>query len=97
MKDSTYQLLSNDTENSGILWFCNICRKTTSGVISKLSNLEIRLQSIESNRTSERSEMKAMSKLVESLQDRCKKLEKKIQEMSEEKESAHAGKPGTCV
>ncbi len=87
VSDSTYELLADDSENSGILWFCNICRKTTSGVISKLSNLEIRLQSIESDRKSDRNEMKVMAKHIESLQDRCTKLEKKIQEMLEEKES----------
>ena len=47
VSDSLYEFLNDETENDSILWFCNICRKVTSGILSKLSNIEIRLKQLE--------------------------------------------------
>ncbi len=79
VSDTMYELLSDDAENEGIYWSCNICRKTTLGIIQKLSNLEIRLQAIESEKTNDQNKIKNMSNKIDTLEKTCQDLEKKIQ------------------
>ncbi len=69
------------TENSGIYWFCYICRKTTRGVFQTLGNLEVRLQAIESVKANDQSKLKDACNKIESLQKTCQVLETRIQQL----------------
>ncbi len=70
-------------ESDGVLWFCFICRKTTRGVVNQLANIEIRLQSVEAERKKDHDEIKALNKLVQNLQKKCREFESEIKQLSE--------------
>ncbi len=57
-------------EDAGILWFCQACNKTTKNMISKMSQMELRLNNIEIK-------MEASNKEFEELQNHCKLLQNK--------------------
>ncbi len=84
VSDSIFDLLRS--ECGGVLWFCNICRKTTRGMIQKMSNIELRVQAIEAGLSKDKEEMKGLHNLVKSLQETCKGLEKKVKQLMEDKE-----------
>ncbi len=84
VSDTLFDLLSSECD--GVLWFCNICRKTTRGMIQKMSNMELRLQAIEAGRSKDNEEVKGLHNLVLSLQETCKALEKKVKQLTEDKQ-----------
>ncbi len=84
ISDAKYEFLTS--ENNGIMWFCYICRKTTSGIINKLANIEIRLQKIETEREKQHTAVKDLNQLVHQLQEKCKAMEDKIQHLSDGKQ-----------
>ncbi len=86
VSDAMYEFLSDEAESAGVFWFCYICRKTTHGMFQKLSNLEVRLQAIESKKTKDHAKVEDMSNKVQSLERTCQKLENKIQELVENNE-----------
>ncbi len=85
VSDKLLEIITDET--NGILWFCNICKKTTRGMIQKMSNMELRLQAIEAARITDHSEMQALSKLVKSLQDSNNTLENKVKQLVDEKQA----------
>ncbi len=66
----------NDTDD--VLWFCKSCRVTTSNVVSKLSQFELKFAEILSNEDDLKKEMAVMHKLITSLNERNKSLEKQL-------------------
>ncbi len=84
VSDSLFDFLTSD-ECGGVFWFCHICSITTRGMIQKMSNLELRLQAIEVERSKEQNEVKDLKNLVQSLQETCKTLESNVKQLSEEK------------
>ncbi len=83
VSDTLYNILTSN-ECDGILWFCNICAKTTRGIIQKLSNMEMRLQAVEGERSKDHTELKRLNNLVQSVQDTCRALQNTVKELSEE-------------
>ncbi len=86
VSDTMYELISDETENGGIYWFCHICRKSTRGVFNTLANLEVRLQAIESEKGKDQNKLKDTSNKVEALQNFCQVLETEIQQLKENNE-----------
>ena len=84
VSDNLFDFLTS-SESDGVFWFCHICSLTTRGMIQKMSNMELRLQAIEAERSKEHNELKSLNNLVQSLQESCKSLENKVKELSEEK------------
>ena len=84
VSDSIFDLLRSECD--GVLWFCNICRKTTRGMIQKMSNMELRLQAIEAAISKDNEERKGLYSLVKSLQETCKVLESKVKQLTEDKQ-----------
>ncbi len=84
VSDSLFDFLTSDDCN-GVFWFCNICSITTRGMIQKMSNMELRLQAIEVERSKDHNEVKTLKNLVQSLQETCKILERNVKQLSEEK------------
>ncbi len=67
-------------ETDDVLWFCKSCRVTTSNVVSKLSQFEVKFAEILSKEDVLKKEMAVMHKLITSLNERNKSLEKQLQE-----------------
>ncbi len=86
VSDAMFDLISDETENGGIYWFCYICRKTTRGVFNTLANLEVRLQAIESEKGKDQNKLKDTSNKVEALQKSCQVLETKVQQLKDNNE-----------
>ena len=78
-----YDLLTDESESTGIFWFCYICRKSTHGIIQKLCSLEVRLQAIESEKAKDHAKMEDMSNKIGNLERTCQNLEIKIQQLIE--------------
>ena len=83
VSDTLFDILTGECD--GVLWFCHICSKTTRGMIQKMSNMELRLQAIEAERSKDHNELKSLNNLVQSLQDTCKILQSNVEQLSEEK------------
>ena len=87
VSDAKYEFLSNQNDNSGIVWFCGACKRTTSGMFQHIANLEIRLKSIETERQKEKHEMSVLQNLVNALNKRINSLEESVGDIQEQAES----------
>ncbi len=81
VSEAKYDFLKD--EDNGVLWFCYICRITTRGIINKLANIEMRLQTVEAERKKGQDEIKVLNNQVKKLEKRCGDLEGEIQQLSD--------------
>ncbi len=70
-------------EEDGILWFCHACRRTTRNMIGKMSEMEKRLVSLESQMKTSIQEIKNLRNQCESLQTKNSALDKAVTETIE--------------
>ncbi len=75
-------------EEDGILWFCHACRRTTRNMIGKMSEMEKRLVSLESQMKTSIQEIKNLRNQCESLQTKNSALEKAVTETKENLKNA---------
>ncbi len=75
-------------EEDGILWFCHTCRRTTRNMIGKMSEMEMRLASLENQMRTSIEEIKVTQNQCESLQIINTELEKVVTETKEKLENA---------
>ncbi len=87
VSDTKYEFLSNQSDNSGIVWFCRACKRTTSGMFQHIANLEIRLKSIETERQKEKHEMSVLQNLVNALNKKINSLDESVGDIQEQAES----------
>ncbi len=87
VSDLKHEVLFNTDD---VLWFCKSCRVTTSNVVSKLSQFELKFAEVLSNEESLKKEMSVMHNLITSLNERNKSLEKNHQEVEEKLEKSRS-------
>ncbi len=80
VSDAKYEFITNQNDNSGIVWFCKACKRTTSGMFQHIANLEIRLSTIETERQKEKHEMAVLQNLVNALNKKIHSLEESVGE-----------------
>ncbi len=78
VSDAKHELLSNETDNVGLAWFCKTCIRTTATMLQHVANLERRLIEIEEERKQEKHQMSVLQNLVKVLNTRMNSAEDKI-------------------
>ncbi len=87
VSDAKYVFLSHQSDNSGIVWFCKTCQRTTRGLFQHIANLEVRLKTIEAERQKEKQEMSVLQRLVNALNKKINSLEESVVGVKEHAES----------
>ncbi len=87
VSDAKYEFISNQDDNSGIVWFCTACKRTTSGMFQHIANLEIRLSTIETERHKEKHEISVLQNLVNALNKKIISLEESVGHIQENEDS----------
>ncbi len=59
VSDAKYEMLKE--EDTGILWFCRSCIRTTSNMIQHLANMKIRLNEVEAQRLKDHEEIQSIT------------------------------------
>ncbi len=63
VSDAKYVFLSDQCDNSGVVWFCRTCQRTTRGLFQHLANLEVRIKTVEAERQKEKHEVSVLQNL----------------------------------
>ena len=81
--DIKYEVLSDQSDSAGIVWFCRTCQWTTAGMLQHIANLEICLKAIEAERQKEKHEVSVLQNLVKALNKKINSLEESVGSVQE--------------
>ncbi len=97
VSDAKYVFLSDQSDNSGVVWFCKTCQRTTRGMLQHIANLEVRLRTIEAERQKEKHEITVLQNLVNALNQKIKSQEESLVGFQEIAESNGEQIDTTCM
>ncbi len=86
VSDQKHEILSDQNDGTGIVWFCRTCRRTTATMLSHIANLEMRLKTIEVERDKERHEVTVLQNLVRALNKKLNSIEDLVHKSTENNE-----------
>ena len=78
VSDAKYEILKE--EDTGILWFCKSCIRTTSNMIHHLANMKIRLNEVEAQRVKDHEEIQSLSQKLADMEKTLSDIQSKKDE-----------------
>ena len=78
VSDAKYEILKE--EDTGILWFCKACIRTTSNMLQHLANMKIRLNEVEGQRLKDQEAIQSMSQRLADIKTTLTNIQSKKDE-----------------